>query len=81
VSDDDEMVDAIAHLAKTVPVPALVNSCPFCPHLPRVDDYLLPTFTDDRWTMRRAHRYCMLVEVVGQDQADVAWGERTRPGD
>jgi hypothetical protein len=46
------------------------------------DDYPMPVMCDDgTWVVKNTHRYCILVQCVGQETADLAWQERTRPYD
>lgn len=54
MADDDEMVDAIAHLARTVPMPG--RSCELCGEPVLVPAPVRPLI---------AHRECLLREVVG----------------
>jgi hypothetical protein len=76
------MATSEAHAPDGADEPSSICTCVFCPNPPMADDYPMPVMCDDgTWVVKNTHRYCILVQCVGQETADLAWQERTRPYD
>lgn len=61
----------------------MICTCVFCPEPPMDDDWPLPVVAGDgrSHVIKPTHRYCILVDVLGQEIADQAWGDRRKPGE